>query len=110
MTAEELIKVYLALPFRFSSSLANPIRQYRRGKLQEQAFQLCLHVPDLPTVKKFYKECGAFCLPHFAALEKQGFELEHFDYCYGLALGSNRKIENAKSRMSARFRRLNPTT
>ena len=99
LTAKQLIDVFLALPFRFNTSLANPIRQYRRDRLPEQAFEICLNVPELPTVRKFYKERGTFCLPHFATLEEHGFEHEHFDYCYGLALLVNGHVGDAKLRL-----------
>ncbi len=63
-------------------------------------FEICLYDLDLPTVRKFYKEQGTFCLPHFATLEEQGFEHEHFDYCYGLALLVDGHDGEAKSRLA----------
>jgi len=104
-SAKELLGVYNNLPFKFGSSLQNPIRQYRNVGQLDQAFYLCLAAPETGAAKKFFREEFDFCKGMFEAELKAGNNEDNLFYAYGIAAILKEDWSTAKKHLEVALER-----
>ncbi|MBV8978449.1 MAG: hypothetical protein JOZ13_13840 [Alphaproteobacteria bacterium] len=96
--AEALLDIYFNLPYRFSTALQSPIKQYWEAGRLDEALTVSVAAAFTAAAAKFFKSEYQFCKIEFETRLQEAEEASTGDlhYAYGLAAALNQEQDIAR--------------